>query len=181
MTDHHPVSTAIDIVYKVKSFGFEGLKAFTLRKEQQQCLTTLDEDDTEEEVLLRCASACWMGQDYFRMWLGDENITYPQLTMTHLNQLYHLTNGVYYFEFNGDESHFWVWIIQDNELCYAGTYGGVCDIVVTNFNKWHYFDRFIRAMQGSLYDYEYVFQLFEAAVEDVNYENLVYYKSDKYI
>lgn len=81
--------------------------------------------------------------------------------------------------FNGAEAHYWVWIIDGADIWYAGTYGGVCDIIVKKFNKARYLRRFINAIDGSLDDYAYVFQI-EPAVSRVGFESVSYMKSKRY-
>ncbi len=175
----YSLSSAILTIKTVASFGYEGLKAFTLTRESPHILENSfePEEETYEEFIERLATACWTGQDYFIMWLGDENIKLNNQPLLDLNDL---SNGVYYMDFQGAESHYWVWIVDENDIWYAGTYGGVCDIVVKKFNKNNYYTKFIKAMNGSIDDYAYVFQLAYPQISSVKYKSLSYMKSNRY-
>jgi hypothetical protein len=117
-----------------------------------------------------------MGQDYFRMWLGDENLALKKQELNHLNDL---TDGVYYLELMGFESHYWIWIINQDDLWYAGTYGGVRALSVKKFKKEEYYQRFLSAISGSMTDYAYVFQV-TPCVKEVGYQSITYMKSNRY-
>jgi len=176
----HSISNAIHVIQTVAEIGYQGLKAFTLTREFPNILENdFDEKyETYDEFIERLATACWMGADYFRCWLGDENINLPEKELDDLN-INNLSDGVYYMAFLGVESHFWIWIIDGNDIWYAGTYGGVCDIIAKKFNKQQYNKRFINAMNGSLDDYAYIFQV-EPAVYGVGFKSISYMKSNRY-
>lgn len=180
MNNKHDISSAIYVIQTAAELGYSGLQAFALRKEKPHILLNSfsPEDETYEEFIERIATACWMGSDYFRMWLGDENIPLKKHHLTNLN-LTNLDNGVYYMEFMGNETHYWVWIIDDEYIWYAGTYGGVCNVTVKKFHKLNYNERFIRAMNGSMDDYAYIFQV-DPEVYKVNYKSITYMKSESY-
>ena len=178
-TNTYPVKCAKLLLLSINNFGFDGLKAFTLTREKYQFLNDFSEDETEEEVLNGLASACWSGLDYFIMWLGDENIKYHKNQIYDVSLLNKLKNGVYYMELLGSESHYWVWVIDDDILLYARSYGGICGITVKTFNKGDYMNCFNKAMLGSLDDYNYVFQI-EACVYTVGFDSITYSKSDRY-
>ncbi len=174
----HSILSAIETMRTVSEFGYEGLRAFTLTRERPDILGTFDStEETYDEFMARLATACWMGSDYFRMWLGDENIN---LTRHEVSDLGDLVDGVYYMNFEGAESHFWVWIIDGPNVWYGGTYGGICSITVKKFNREDYFSRFVRAMRGSIEDYLYVFQLDNAEIDEVGFKSLNYMKSNRY-
>lgn len=177
---NHPINTAITLLINVNKFGYEGLRAFALRKEQYRLLNMVEEDETTEQVVDRLASACWMGADYFRMWLGDENINYKKHEIIENINLKFLPNGVYYMEFKGNESHYWIWIITDDIIWYAGSYGGICNITVKSFERNNYTKRWQLAMDGSIEDYEYVFQIKAYYINEVGFDSLIYSKSQKY-
>lgn len=176
----HNISNAIFTIQTASQLGYEGLKAFMLTRELPQILENdFDEEyETYDEFINRLATACWMGSDYFRMWLGDENINLPQHQLLDLN-LNNLSDGVYYMEFKGWEHHYWIWIIDGFDIWYAGTYGGYCDIIAKKFNRVEYNNRFINAMNGSLADYSYIFQV-TPAVNEVGFEEINYSKSQRY-
>ena len=176
----YPLSNAEFIIETAANAGFEGLRAFTLVRELPKILLEgwYEEDETYDEFIDRLASACWMGSNYFRMWLGDENVELERQPLLDLN-LNHLSDGVYYMSFDGDESHYWVWIIDKIDIWYAGTYGGICGITVEKFNKVQYSKRFINAMNGSLEDYGYIFQV-KPEVEKVGFTSIDYMKSNRY-
>jgi hypothetical protein len=173
----HPISSAIYAIQTAANFGYEGLKAFTLTREDPRIIAEdFDkEHETYDEFIERLATACWMGADYFKMWLGDENVNLQNHELKDLN----LSDGVYYMNFEGYESHYWIWIIDGSDIWYAGTYGGVCDIIVKKFNKAEYNVRFSNAMNGSLSDYAYVFQV-NPVVSEVGFQSLSYEKSNRY-
>lgn len=179
--DKHTVESAVKLLQFVYKFGFEGLRAFTLTREKEEFLTATD-DETYEEVVDRLSSACWTGADYFRMWLGDENIEYTQYTLNWIPDADPITfdNGVYYFELLASESHYWIWIIINDKIWYAGTYGGELKVVVKEFDKNHYSNCFIKAMNGSIKDYEYVFQITETSTNGAAFRSIKYSKSEKY-
>lgn len=181
MDDKHSLTSAVKLLSFVDKVGYEGLETFTLTREREDIINDIDEDETYEERLVTLSSACWMGYDYFKMWLGDENIKYPNIEITHINKLdlNDFDNGVYYMTFNGYESHYWVWIISSDKIWYAGTYGGIPNVTVKQFNKRDYNKQWLRAMEGSLEDYEYVFQI-KAAVYAVGFQSIEYSKSYKY-
>jgi hypothetical protein len=176
----HPLSSAITAIETAYNCGFDALRTFGLTRERPDILLNSFDprDETYDEFIDRISDACWMGQEYFKMWLGDENKTLDTYRLDDLN-LNNLSNGVYYMEFAGSESHYWVYIIDDYDIWYAGTYGGVCALTVKKFNKKQYSNRFIRAMKGSLEDYAYIFQV-DPEIYGVNYEYIKYSKSDKY-
>lgn len=179
--EKHNVESAVKLLQFVYKIGFEGLKAFTLTREREQFLTAMD-DETYEEVVDRLSSACWTGADYFRMWLGDENIEYVRYVIERPFDADPRTfdNGVYYFELLAGESHYWIWIILNDKIWYAGTYGGESKIVVKEFDKHHYSNCFIEAMHGSSRDYEYVFQITETQTSGARFRSIKYCKSERY-
>jgi len=174
------ISNAIYVIQTVSEIGYIGLKAFMLTRENPKILENdFDEEyETYDDFLERLSTACWMGSDYIRTWLGDENITLTKKKLLNLD-INNLSDGVYYMEFQGSESHYWIWIIDSDDIWYAGTYGGVCDIIVKKFNKRQYNIRFINAMNGSLDDYSYIFQV-EPAINKVNFKSVSYMKSNRY-
>lgn len=174
------ISNAINLIQTVSEIGYLGLKSFMLTREKPEILKNdFDEEyETYDEFIERLSTACWMGSDYFRMWLGDENIDLNPYELLDLN-INNLSDGVYYMDFQGSESHYWIWIIDNLDIWYAGTYGGVCNITVKKFNKFQYSARFIKAMKGSLNDYAYVFQV-NPAVYDVRFKSISYMKSNRY-
>ena len=175
----HPLNTATTILLNVNEFGYVGLRSFALRNMRYCFLTTVEEDETQDEVIDRLASACWTGCDYFRMWLGDEYINYKiHETKENIN-LKDLSNGVYYMEFDGNESHYWVWVITDENITYAGSYGGFLNITVKSFERKDYTKRWSSQMNGSIEDYNYVFQV-DAVVSKVGFTYLRYSKSLRY-
>lgn len=172
---------AIQACLKVQKIGFEGLGAFSLVAERDDILRGRDpKHETEEEHTNRLASACWMGQEYYRMWLQDSNIEYPKRKVTNPEEITFDYDGVYYIEFAGSESHYFIWIIDGEDLWYLGTYGGVCDIVMEKYEKYDYKERFLGAMEGDMDDYRYIFHLENAEVETVNFEWLIFEKSGRY-
>jgi len=174
------ISNAISLIQIVSKLGYSGLEAFMLTRENPKILqNSFDEEyETYDEFLLRLATACWMGSDYLRMWLGDENIDLDKKRLLNLD-INLLSDGVYYMDFQGSESHYWIWIINGNNIWYAGTYGGVCDIIVKKFNKLEYSKKFLRAMNGSLVDYSYIFQV-EPVISRVGFKSVSYMKSNRY-
>lgn len=175
----HDIASAIYTVKLASTIGYKALEAFTLTREKPHILNSKEDDEPYEEFVERLSYACWMGRDYFKMWLGDENRMMENNIMNNLNINY-LDNGVYYMEFLGEESHYWVWIIDNDDLWYAGTYGGVCDLVVKKFNKIMYASKFIDAMYGYLDDYAFVFQIKNPEITRVKYKYVKYMKSDRY-
>jgi hypothetical protein len=175
----HSISNAILTIQTASQFGYEGLRAFTLTREDPHILEESFDptEETYDEFIQRLATACWMGSDYFRMWLGDENTKLDKHQVLDLNNL---SNGIYYMDFQGEESHYWVWIIDGNDIWYAGTYGGICELIVRKFDKSDYFIRFIKAMHGSLIDYSYVFQIVYPEISAVKYKSLNYMRSNRY-
>ena len=177
----HPLSSAITAIETAYHCGYDALRTFGLTREKPIILARdFDpEYETYDEFIDRISSACWMGRDYFKMWLGDENKVLNTIILKDLN-LNNLSNGVYYMNFEGEESHYWVYIIDDNDIWYAGTYGGVCALFVKKFDREKYTKIFIKAMQGSLDAYAYIFQLENPEINRVNYKYIKYAKSDKY-
>lgn len=174
------VATAIFVIQTVSNLGYDGLKAFMLSREKPEILERdFDPDEeTYDEFIKRLATACWMGSDYLRMWLGDENVILKEYILVDLN-LNNLSDGVYYMHFEGSESHYWVWIIDGPDIWYAGTYGGICNITAVKFNKTQYNIRFFNAMKGYLDDYAYIFQV-EPTIYEVGFKFITYMKSNRY-
>jgi len=158
-----------------------GLKAFSLSRDKRVEIEEFIKYETIEEL----ASACWTGQSYFQMWMNDENInsTPPLIEIKSLKEFndYNfnkLPNGVYYLEYNGNESHLWMWIINDNELIYGGTYGGICEqISLMTHSKQEYLKRFKLAMDGSLEDYMFVFDIETPSIKNIKFGWLQIHKS----
>lgn len=173
---------AIVIIKKVADIGFEGLRTYTIATEDEKEINryvTMDEEKYEE-VIDRMANACWKGMDYFKMWLQESCVKKMGLLRSTPHSIDFEIDGLYYVEFAGSESHYFIWIIKGDKIWYAGTYGGVCDITVKEFNKLDYKRRFINAMKGSIEDYGYVFQTVPF-VETVNFEWIKLTKSDRYV
>jgi hypothetical protein len=166
------------------SLGYESLKIFVLSRESQKILLNSKEgDETYEEFYERTVTACWWGEEYYHMWLGDENKTLGKNRIDKVENinLTNLANGVYYVEFAGAESHYWVWVKINNYLWYAGTYGGYKTLNLVKFDIQTYNDMFVKAMEGSMKDYEKVFQIEGiAAVSEVNFEFIEFQKSPLY-
>jgi len=92
--------------------GFDGLRAFILTDERDCILDQWVMDgETKEEYNDRIACVCACGQAYFRMWLNDP--IYSPKVRVNIDKLSEIKvdNGVYYAEFAGYESHYFVWII----------------------------------------------------------------------
>ena len=174
------ISNAINVIQTIPTLGYVGLKAFMLTREKPEILKNdFDEEyETYDEFIERLSTTCWMGCDYIKMWLGDENVNLNKKQLLDLD-INNLSDGVYYMEFEGSENHYWVWIIDKFDIWYAGTYGGIRDITIKKFNKIQYNIRFINATKGCLDDYSYVFQI-KPAIYNVNFESVSYMKSNRY-
>lgn len=176
-----PLKWAKEIIIIAGKLGIKGgLKAFSLSRDNKESI----DDFIKYESIESLASACWTGQSYFQMWLNDENINDkdPLIYLDNLQALVKfdfnkLSNGVYYLEFEGNESHYWIWMIEDNELIYGGTYGGLYEISLMTHPKYEYMGRFKSAMQGSLIDYAFVFNLENPGVKSVKFSWLAIRKS----
>lgn len=187
--DIRPIEWAEIIVQNVQKMGILGLKTFNISREKYEVITNSREyQETEFDVIERSYDSCWHGLNYFRMWLSDENLSFGpsgsndfMFDITNIDQLneFFLKDGVYYLEFEGWESHYFLWIINQNFLTYGGTYGGACGITVQKFDKSDYFNNFLKAMKGSLKKYEYVFQI-EAEVNQVGFKNLWIKRSPRF-
>lgn len=177
----HNIANAIFTIETVANLGFEGLRAFGLTREKPHILENsfAPDEETYDEFIDRISSVCWMGADYFRMWLGDENKKLMEYKLNNIDDIFN-NNGVYYMNFEGEESHFWVWIINNNDIWYAGTYGNTCSIMVNKFNKNYYKTRFNKMLGGSLSDYAYVFQIDQLEINAVKYKSISYIKSNRY-
>jgi hypothetical protein len=177
-----PIQIAKDSVFEIAALGYNGIKLFARLDTSPKFIEDSWEKDLEsyDEVIDRIATICGTGQDYFRMWLRDDKKELNYEYIKDIDSITFETNGVYYLEFNGNESHYFILIILDDTITYAATYGGVQNIIVKEFNKFEYRERFINAMMGSLSDYEYVFQV-NAEVNEVNFESLGVVKSSRYM
>jgi hypothetical protein len=177
------IDTAISTVQKVGALGFKALTIFGTLTETEKNIEQYISSDGEkyDDVIQRISSSCWTGMDYFKMWLQDSclDISFFDYHIKDLSKVTFATEGVYYVEFNGSESHYFVLIIKGNSIWYAGTYGGVCELVVKEFDRIDYHSRFINAMKGSMKDYAYVFQV-KPEVNKVGFESLSFVKSPRY-
>jgi hypothetical protein len=175
-----PVTVAAEILEIVSNIGNQGLVAFSLSR--------LDHYESKHRAEFNdIIHICFNGAQYIRMWLNEEE-TPSNPTDIKLESLIDianfnfnaLTNGVYYLDFNGDEGHHFVWVIINNDLTLASTYGGVKNIGVVTYDKTEYLTSFKQAMLGSMEDYAYVFDAANPAVNRVGFEDLTIVKSLKY-
>lgn len=180
--DKWSIDTAIKVVKRVAALGFEALRIYGMVSESEDVIegSWSKGYETYEDVIDRVSSACWTGMDYFRMWLRDDCADLEFIRTKDLNMIKLESEGVYYVEFAGHESHYFVWIIRGDKILYAGTYGGVCSLTVKEFDKREYRKRFINAMNGSMEDYAYVFQV-EPEVSSVGFEWISVAKSSRYV
>jgi len=181
----------IDVVYAVqtlehvKTFGYAGLRAFTLVRVSSTHLAP-DEGESSEEVIERRSTICFNGARYLRMWLGEEYITSRRddIKLVGVKSLLSfdfmtLPRGVYYLDFEGNEGHHFVWIVLDREVVYGGSYGGVCSLSISKYNKEIYFRRFKLAMRGEMDDYAFVFDV-TPVVSSVGFRRLIMQRSRIY-
>ncbi len=178
------IDIAIKVVQRVTALGFDGLHIYGMISEPEDLIeeSCSKEHETYEDVIDRVSSACWTGMDYFKMWLQDDclKLDFKNTRITDLNNIRFEKEGVYYVEFAGNESHYFIWIIKGESIWYVGTYGGVCEITVKQFDRKDYRRRFIIAMQGSMEDYAYVFDI-DPVVNKVNFDWIAITKSNRYI
>jgi hypothetical protein len=182
MDSKKKVSRAIEACFRVAELGFDGLRAFILTDERDVILDQWAMDgETWREYTDRIACICGCGQDYFRMWLRDSTV--GTTVRTDINNLadIQLTDGVYYVQFAGTESHYYVWIVRGDTIVYAGTDGTLPKVTVKEFEKNDYMMRFQRAMRGSMEDYMYVFCFEIPTIASVDFEWIDIEKSSKYV
>ena len=156
---------ALDIVNIVKEIGYKGAVAYAMRDRESL--------EYAEEI----ADICFLVAGYFRMWLDDEIIQLDRK----INDLYDITgDGVYYFSLDlVEESHAFVLLFHGDKITYCGGYGGVCKVVVEEFDAEEYKEIFANAMRGSLEDYEFVFDV-DAAIDSITFISLHTERSKKY-
>lgn len=176
-----PIEWALTIVKTVKKIGYPGLEAFTLSRGDVKFL--MEEGDSFEQTLQEEASVCWNGQKYFMMWLNDSELEeYDVISeMDDINSFdFDLPVGVYYLDYRGVEDHHFLWIVTENNITYAGTYGGVCSVTVSKYlDKREYYESFRNAMHGSVKDYINVFSL-EEQKYSVKFRGLEIHRSLNY-
>ena len=173
------VEYAIEACFRVGKLGFDGLRAFILTGVRDHILDQWAVDgETKDAYNDRIACICGSGQDYFRMWLQDSSWAPYRITIDEVSKL---DNGVYYVHFAGCESHYFVWIICDQRIIYAGTDGVVCEVTVKEFHKKEYMNRFYSAMNGNLDDYMYVFCFETPTVSKVGFDWIEIERSSKYV
>lgn len=182
-TKKYPLTLAIEALKMAVHVGLDGLKIFTLTREPPHILAGDDylTYESVDEFVESLSTACWSGADFYRMWLGDENVNLNQYEINTINDadLRHFENGVYYMAFLGSESHYWVWVIDDYSIWYAGTYGGVCHLTLKQFERRIYEIMWKEMLLGDLDAYDYVFQV-KNQLNRVNYQSITVTKSLKY-
>ena len=181
----HSIEIAIEVVRNLEKIGFIGLRTFLLAHEDPQDIEDrIRYGQTRENAIDDLASGCWHGQSYAQMWLGDCNITIPQeQKISSLDELEvsRMSNGVYYMQLDGNESHYWTWIVHNDDIWYIGTYGGVCELIVRKFNKLSYSHQFRLALEGDMDAYENVFGIdYGTEIKEVGFEYIIAYKSTRY-
>lgn len=175
------IEYAIESCFRVSKLGFDGLRAFILTDTSDLILDQWALDgETREEYNDRIACICASGQAYFRMWLQDPICSHKtRVNIDNLSE-FKLNNGIYYIQFAGWESHYFVWIVCDQRIIYAGTDGMKHEVTVKEFIKDEYMERFHSAMKGNMDDYMYVFCFEIPTVPEVGFEWFEIEKSTKY-
>jgi hypothetical protein len=153
------ISWGIKIMELVTKVGYQGNVAYTLGHDEIATkglpLGPLTNDDLEDEEFVSGVTICLNVAEYLRWWLGDTDQTMSEvekwkIPSVNVEHLMSLNNGIYYMEFEGTESHGFIWIITDSKIYYCGGYGGIRDINFGKFKKEYYFHSFVKAMNGDL-------------------------------
>jgi hypothetical protein len=182
-----PLATAEQILVIAGGLGMKAVYAFTLGHEPLRCMKSMFDpkyQDELEDTLRATVTVCFNIHSYFIFWLNSEYqkgvaFTSQGNNPLTLSSLTSLPTGLYSCTFDGYESHDFIWLIQGDSLIYAGGYGGSEQMVVVNFDKMTYMNSFYRAMQGSLADYAYIFQV-DPVVPSVDFQSLLLRKSITY-
>jgi hypothetical protein len=187
--ERRPLALAREILLLAQELGFAGVLAYTLGHEPIPALRTLfDPEEEEGEVRLQGALTICLNVAAYHGWMLNSQDGAPLLLtlepkgdalVLDLSTLLGL-GGLYAVDFEGSESHAFTWIIDGDTLTYAGGYGGVCQMVVADFDRLEYLAAFVRAMQGSLDDYVYVFQLPSPPAFEVGFISLRLWPSLNY-
>jgi len=170
---------AIKIVLSVKDFN--NIKLYTQERYDPEFIEeTKGYNESYEDALLRLSSMCLTGKNYFMEYLNDNDYTLTTEKWIDLDNIYNLTNGVYYINILGRfDCHYFIWIICNQDLWYVSTYTDVHNISVVKHNKNIYFKRFINAMNGNSDDYQYVFNVM-FHINNIEFKEMIISKSKLY-
>lgn len=174
----YPISSAIELLKEVGKCRQKLMVSFVATRHNIK-IEKEGDFNLEEN-----AFACWYGQLFFKMWLGDE-FQEKRNEMNELNDVNEIIkiiseNGVYYIDFTGSESHHFVLVTFQNSVWYAGTYGGINLITVKEFEKEDFLLAFQKAFsQNSIEEYGYLFSV-QPFQKTVGFEFMNITKSLKY-
>lgn len=159
---------AIKIMELVTKIGYQGMVTHALGHYEVASGTLpegqLTNDDLEDGDFVAGVTICLHVAEYLKWWLGDTVQTTStadewMIQAVDVEHLMSLNNGVYYLEFEGQESHAFIWIIIDSMIYYCGGYGGNEYINFGKCKKEGYFHSFVKAMNGDLDAYRNVFMI----------------------
>lgn len=151
MKKNKKLSSARKILELLSTTGILPVEAFTISTGMEY---EYDPESFEAEVTI-----CFNVFNYLCMFLGGE--FNGKLFTNHENALIDLTtdfksleNGLYYVDLNSEEEgHHFVWIVESDQITYAGGYGGARRISVKTFDKEEYFRDFAAARNGNVLAY----------------------------
>lgn len=114
------IEYAIEAVYRIREIGFIGQRTFLLTHEKDSVIEDYDPSiETPNDAIDRMATM--MGQEYYRMWLGDDKTSIHTITDVDKLKAHISSNGVYYITINAKYStHQFIWIVRNGHMTWVG-------------------------------------------------------------
>lgn len=180
-----PIQFAETILSNVSGAGFQMLETFTLSHMSiDQLLQNISKSEYSRMPTHVKRVAGLLGQEYFKMWLGDEKLDTHGVAPNRSRVIDFsrvLADGVYYLEFAGnDTSLFFVWIVNGNTVTFVCTHPGSDEIIFRKHSRMTYFEKFKNAVMGDVAAYVDVFGGIQPPQSSLEFEYLKIRKSNRY-
>lgn len=122
------IEYAIAAVYYAHDIGLKGKRVFLTTHEKDSIIENYDSSiETPDEAKDRMATM--MGQEYYRMWLGDNKTNIHTITDVDKLKDHISSNGVYYITINAKyTTHQFIWIVRNGKITWVGTFIDVFDL-----------------------------------------------------